>query len=263
MHEYYAVNVTGTKNVCLAALAADVKRLVHVSSTSVYQQGMGVPMREDSPLAPMPDPYPRTKAAADELVQRMILDENLPASIVRVSTMFGPGDRLNFGRIADRLLAGRAIVIGSGRNRVPFMYVDDVVRGLLLVLGQGQAMGQVYNISDDNWPTQIELLRQIADQVGARMTRRHVPYRLLHSAAFAAEVFARLTRSPHPLVTRFGVAMYGADNRFTSQKARRELGFEPQVPLSDGVRLAAAWYCEGPDRGLPQSPNDPVKGAAR
>jgi 3beta-hydroxy-delta5-steroid dehydrogenase/steroid delta-isomerase len=245
MHEYYAVNVTGTKNVCLAAMAADVKRLVHVSSTSVYRQGMGVPVHEDFPLVPLTDPYPQTKAAADNLVHRMIVDENLPASIVRISTMFGPGDRLNFGRIADRLLAGQAIVIGSGRNRVPFAYVEDVVRGLLLVLEHERAKGQVYNISDDSWPTQVELLQEIAEQLGARMPRIHIPYRLLYSAAFAAEGFAELTRSPHPLVTRFGVAMYGADNRFTSRKARWELGYEPQVPLSHGVRLAAAWYREG------------------
>jgi 3beta-hydroxy-delta5-steroid dehydrogenase/steroid delta-isomerase len=242
MHEYHAVNVTGTENVCLAALAANVKRLVHVSSTSVYRQGMGVPVDEGCQLVPLPDPYPQTKAAADKLVQRMIVDEKLPASIVRISTMFGPGDRLNFGRIADRLLAGRAIVIGSGRNRVPFAYVDDVVRGLLLVLEHHRAAGQIYNISDGNCPTQAELLQEIAGQLGARMPRFHVPYRLLYSAGFAAEGLAGLTRSPHPLVTRFGVAMYGADNRFVSSKARQELGYEPQVPLPRGVGLTAAWY---------------------
>jgi nucleoside-diphosphate-sugar epimerase len=246
MREYYAINVTGTRNVCLAARAAGVKRLVHVSSTSVYRQGMGVPVLENSPLVPLPDPYPQTKAAADKLVQGMIAEENLPASIVRISTMFGPGDRLNFGRIADRLLAGRAIVIGSGSNRVPFVYVDDVVRGMLLILENQRAEGQIYNISDDNWPTQAQLLREIAEQLGVRPPRFHVPYRLLYSAAFLAEGVAELTRSPHPLVTRFGVAMYGADNCFSSKKARRELGYEPQVPLSNGVKLAVAWYRDGP-----------------
>lgn len=52
---HYAVNVTGTGNVCRAALAAGVKRIVHVSTTSVYQQGLGVPVPEDFPLLPMRD----------------------------------------------------------------------------------------------------------------------------------------------------------------------------------------------------------------
>lgn len=242
MREYYAVNVTGTENVCRAALAAGVKRLVHISSTSVYKQGLGVPVSEEFPLEPLPDPYPKTKAAAERLVRRMIEEELLRASIVRISTMFGPGDRLNFGRIADRLRAGKGIVIGSGHNRVPFAYVDDVVQGLLLVLEQERAEGQVYNITDDNWPTQRELLREIADQLGASMPRLHVPRRLVYGAALVAEGVAALTRSSHPLVTRFGVAMYGADNRYTSEKARKELGYEPRTTLRQGVRLAAAWY---------------------
>jgi nucleoside-diphosphate-sugar epimerase len=242
LREYHAVNVTGTENVCRAALAAGVKRLVHVSSTSVYEQGLGAPVDEASPLAPLPDPYPVTKAEADSLVQRLIAEEHLPASIVRTSTIFGPGDHLNFGRIADRLLAGAGIVIGSGHNRVPFANVDDVVQGLLLVLEHEPAEGQIYNLTDDRCPTQLDLLREIAGQLDARMPRVHVPYRLLYSAAFLAESLARATRSERALVTRFGVALYGADNRFAIDKARRELGYEPRVSLRQGVSVAAEWY---------------------
>jgi 2-alkyl-3-oxoalkanoate reductase len=241
LREYYAVNVTGTENVCRAAVAAGVKRLVHVSSTSVYEQGLAVPVDETFPLAPPPDPYAVTKAAGDILVQRLIAEEHLPASIVRTSTIFGPGDHLNFGRIADRLLAGTSIVIGSGRNRVPVAFVDDVVRGLLLVL-EHQAAGEVYNITDDRCPTQAELLEGIADQVGARPPRIHVPYRLLYGAAYLAERLAQATRSERAVVTRFGVLLYGADNRFAIDKARHELGYEPRVPLRQGVSVAAEWY---------------------
>lgn len=241
LREYYAVNVTGTENVCRAAVAAGVKRLVHVSSTSVYEQGLGVPVNETFPLAPPPDPYAVTKAAGDILVQRLIAEEHLPASIVRTSTIFGPGDHLNFGRIADRLLAGTSIVIGSGRNRVPIASVDDVVQGLLLVL-EHEAAGQIYNITDDSCPTQAELLREIADQLGAGMPRIHVPYGLLYGTAFLAERLAQATRSERAVVTRFGVLLYGADNRFAIDKARDELGYEPRVSLRQLVSAAAEWY---------------------
>ena len=56
--------------------------------------------------------------------------------------MFGPNDRINFRRLADRLRAGKGIIIGSGRNAVPFVYVDDVVRGLLLALEHPRASGR-------------------------------------------------------------------------------------------------------------------------
>jgi nucleoside-diphosphate-sugar epimerase len=242
MREYHAINVIGTENVCRAALAARVKRLVHMSSTSVYPQGLGVPVREDFPLNPPPDPYAVTKAAAEARLQRMIAEERLPASVVRTGNIYGPGDRLNFGRIADRVLTGRSIVIGSGRNRVPFTYVEDVVDGLLRVLEHEEAEGQIYNITDDRPPTQEELLREVAEQLGATPPHIHIPYRFLYSAGWLAELVARITGSSHPLVTRFGVAMYGADNCFVIDKARRQLGYEPRVHLSDGVSRAAEWY---------------------
>jgi nucleoside-diphosphate-sugar epimerase len=244
LKDYYAVNVTGTKNVCRAALRAGVTRLVHVSTTSVYEQGLGRLVGEDSPLRPLPDPYPLTKAAGDQVVQRMIAEQSLPACIVRTSTIFGPGDRLNFGRIADRLLAQKAIIIGSGRNAVPFVYVSDVVHGLMLALERRQAEGEVYNIDVDSWPTQEDLLAEIAEQVGAKPPRIRVPYSVLYGAGYLAEGIAALTHSSQALLTRFGVALYGADNRYAISKARKELGYEPRVPLREGIRLAADWYRE-------------------
>jgi nucleoside-diphosphate-sugar epimerase len=246
LSEYRAVNVMGTENVCRAALAARVTRLVHVSTTSVYQQGLGRPLGEDAHLRPLPDPYPLTKAEGDLKVQRMIAEQHLPACIIRTSTVFGPGDHLNFGRIADRLVAGKAVIIGTGRNAVPFVYVTDVVQALLLALDREQAVGQIYNITDDNCPTQEELLVAIAAELGANAPRVRIPYSLLYAAGYVAERVAALTRSPHPLVTRFGVALYGANNRYAIDKARDQLGFEARVSLSDGIRHAAAWYRQSP-----------------
>ena len=242
MEEYRAVNVSGTKHVCRAVLAAKA-RLVHVSSWTVYGMGLGAPAREDFALKPLPEPYSITKAAGDKAVQRMIIQDHLRAVIVRPGTIFGPGDQLNFGRTADRLLGGRRIIVGKGDNAVPFVYITDVVRGLLLALENDDAIGQAYNIANDHPLTQQQLLNVIAREIGANPPRLHVPYRALYAAAYAAEHGATLTRSRRePLVTRHGVALFGTDNRHLIEKARDELGYVPQVDVSEGVRLAAAWY---------------------
>jgi nucleoside-diphosphate-sugar epimerase len=243
MQEYYAANVAGTENVCRAALAAGVRRLVHVSSAMVYRPRMGQPMREDCPLVPLHEPYTVTKAEGDKLVQRMIAQDRLPAVIIRPGTIFGPGDRLNFGRIADRLRAGKGLIIGSGRNALPFVYVTDVVQGLLLAADHQRAVGQAYNIGHDHPLTQEDLLRAIAQEIGVVPPRLHVPYHALYAAAYAAEHLAALScYRRNALVTRHGVSLYGADRRLVIDKARRELGYTPRVPLREGMRLAAAWY---------------------
>ncbi|MBV8914089.1 MAG: NAD-dependent epimerase/dehydratase family protein, partial [Acetobacteraceae bacterium] len=147
--DYRAVNVTGTENVCAAALAAGVSRLVHVSSWTVYGMDLGKPAREDFPLNPFKEPYAVSKAEGDRVVQEMIAEHRLPAVIIRPGTFFGPGDRLHFGRMADRLAAEKGVIVGAGGNALPFVYVSDVVQGLLLGLDHRRAVGEAYNITTD------------------------------------------------------------------------------------------------------------------
>ncbi len=247
MQEYYDVNVTGTENVCRAALAAGVQRLVHVSSGVVYGLGIGKPAREDLPLAPIYEPYSVTKAESDRLVQQMIAEDDLPAVIIRPGTVFGPGDSLNFGRIADRLRAGKGLIVGSGNNALTFVYVTDVIQGLLLAFDREQAVGNAYNIANDRPLTQEQTLRAIAEEVGAQPPSLHVPYYALYAVAFASERVATLTGGRiQPLATRQGVKLYGTDNRLSIDKARHELGYAPRVPVREGLRLTGEWYQQQP-----------------
>jgi nucleoside-diphosphate-sugar epimerase len=259
MEEYHAVNVTGTGNVCRAALTAAVQRLVHISSWTVYGMGIKQPADESFPLAPLNEPYSVTKVIGDRLVQRMILEDGLPATIIRPDTIFGPGDRVHVGRMSDRLRAGRSIIVGSGRNAMPFVYVADIVQGLLLALDRSEAVGQAYNIANDEPLTQEQLLRAIAEEIGAAPPRLRVPYSALYATAYLAERAALARRSRRkPILTRLGVAIFGADNRHAIDKARRELGYSPAVPVREGIRRAAAWY-----RGEYVSPEPAVPAAGR
>jgi nucleoside-diphosphate-sugar epimerase len=256
---YHAVNVIGTGNVCRAALAAGIRRLVHMSSSSVYGVALGRPAHEGFPLAPFQDPYPVTKAEGDKVVQRMIIENQLPAVIVRPDQIFGPADHLHFGRIADRLRAGKAVIVGSGRNALPLVYVTDLVQGLLLALEHERAVGQAYNIGNDRPLTQQEFLEAVAREISVKPPRIHVPYHALYAAGYGAERFAFLRRSwRRPPITRLGVAFFGTDNRYLIDKARRELGYSPHVPLHEGVRLAAAWY-----RQRDRQPSDTMPAGSR
>jgi len=254
LEDYRAVNVTGTENICRAALTAGVGRFVHMSSSSVYGIALGRPADEGFPLAPFGDPYPVTKAAGDRLVQRMIAAEHLPAVIIRPDQIFGPGDELHFGHMADRLRAGRGILVGSGNNAIPLVYVADVVQGLLLALDHDRAPGQAYNITSDRPLTQKQVLHAIAEEIGASPPHIRVPYRALYAAGYLSERLATAAPSvARPPITRLGVAFFGADNRYSIGKARTELGYAPQVDLRDGIRITARWYLRRDRSGLAQA----------
>jgi nucleoside-diphosphate-sugar epimerase len=151
--------------------------------------------------------------------------------------------------------AGKMIVIGSGDNAVPFVYVDDMVNALLLAMDVERAVGQVYNIGNDHPLSQAELYNTIAREIGASPVRIHVPYNPLYAAAAVAERVANLTNNRIlPPVTRHGVKLYGANNLLSIDKARRELGYAPTTPLREGVRITAEWYtrqqAQSPDHAI-------------
>ena len=243
MQDAYAINVTGTENVCRAAIKAGVRRLVHVSTSAIYNMKVGRPVREDDPVEPLDDPYCFTKAQGDLLVQRMTREDHLPAVTIRLGALLGPGDSLNFGRLADRIRAGRGIIVGSGNNAVPFVYITDVVQALLLALDSEWAVGQIYNISNDQPITQKQYFSAIAEELGVAPPRVYVPYYPMYAAAYVSERISLLSgyRIP-PVATRHGIKILGEDGRLSIDKARRDLGYVPQVPIREAVRLTVAWY---------------------
>lgn len=239
---YRQVNVKGTENLYLAAESAGVQRFVHTSSHTVYGLGHGRFLTEDDPLRPDNDPYSITKAEGDRLVRRLLLQSPMETVIIRPGTFFGPGDHLHFGRMAQKVKNGRAVLLGRGDNALPFCYVTDIVQGFVLAAYHEKAPGNVYNITNDQPLTQREMFEAIAGELDSRPPRLHLPYWPIYCGSFVAEkVVAPLTFTK-PLVTQLGAMMFGTDNRHSVEKARRELGYEPRVDLREGVRLAATWF---------------------
>ncbi len=264
--DYRLVNVTGSENLYKAAQKAGVRRYVHTSSHTVYGLGYGRFLTENDALRPDPDPYSLTKAEGDRLMRRLMLNSNVETVILRPGTFFGPGDRLHFGRMAQKMKDGKGLIIGRGDNALPFCYVTDVVQGFLLAAYHEHAPGNVYNITNDQPLTQLEMFNAIADAVGGVRPTRHLPYLPIYYGSIVAErVVARLTRTK-PIVTQLGAMMFGSDNRHSVEKARRELGYEPKVDLRTGITLAAEWFNAG---GMNEvavtqaSQNAPLAGATR
>ena len=242
LSDYRLVNVTGSENLYKAAQKAGVRRYVHTSSHTVYGLGYGRFLTENDALRPDPDPYSLTKAEGDRLIRRLMLNSAVETVILRPGTFFGPGDRLHFGRVAQKMKDGKGVIIGRGDNALPFCYVTDVVQGFMLAAYHEHAPGNVYNITNDRPLTQLEMFNAIADAVDGVRPTRHLPYLPIYYGSIVAEkVVARVTRTK-PIVTQLGAMMFGSDNRHSVEKARRELGFEPKVDLRAGIKLAAEWF---------------------
>jgi nucleoside-diphosphate-sugar epimerase len=241
--EYQRTNVRGVETLVRAAMAAEVRRIVHVSSITVHGNNVRGEADENSPLRNEPNPYSRSKVAAEKLLQRMIRDEGAPVTIVRPGWIYGPGDTASFARIARMVDEGRMIMVGSGENHLPLIYVRDVAQGVLQACEAQQAEDRSYLLVNDEPVTQRGFLTAIAAELGAPVPTRRIPYALAMMLGGLSEQLGHLARRRQPPpVMRYGLQLLGGDNRFVISRARHDLGFAPQTGMTEGIRNSVRWY---------------------
>jgi dihydroflavonol-4-reductase len=235
---YRAVNVEGVRHVLDAAARHGVGRVVHCSTAGVHGAVKDVPCHEASPLNPG-DIYQETKLEGELLAQEAFR-EGLPGVVVRPVGIYGPGD-LRFLKLFRAVRTGRFRMFGRGEVPYHLTYIDDLVSGFLLCGEKAAAVGQIYILAGNEYVTLNELVSNVADAVGVSPPRGRVPLWPLLAAAAACERLCRPLGIDPPLHKR-RVEFFVHPRAFTSAKARRDLGFVPQVPLPEGLRRTADWY---------------------
>jgi dihydroflavonol-4-reductase len=232
----WPVHVDGTRNV-LNALDRDA-RLIHTSSVvAVGASRTGEVLTEDSPfnLSHVKLAYVRAKRAAEELAFASDRD----VVVVNPGYLIGPDDfeKSVMGKLCHRFWRGRAPVAPPGGLNL--VDVRDVAIGHLLAAERG-TRGRRYILGGENL-TYSEFMRQMADVAGMhpRWLPR-IPRPLFSLAALFGEARGRLRgKEPYPSLSHVRLNRYYWF--FTSDRARRELGYEPR-PVRESLADAYAWY---------------------
>ncbi len=239
--ELYTVNVGGTRNVCQAALRADIPRLVYTSSLSA----MGVSRNQESlteesefNLEPGEFPYGHSKRLGELEVHRA-MDQGLWVVILNPATMFGPRDvNRNAGAMVLQAARGRLQFYPDGGSN--FIAVRDVVEGHLTALEKGR-LGERYILGHRNL-TYREVFSLVCMVLGKPVPRFPIPGSVLRMTSLGVGVIRRLTGLSLP-VDANQVLMSMRTIYADSSKAVRELGL-PQTPLEAAVEEAHQWYLE-------------------
>ncbi|MHC4470592.1 MAG: NAD-dependent epimerase/dehydratase family protein, partial [Planctomycetota bacterium] len=124
-----------------------------------------------------------------------------------------------------------------------FTYIDDLVLGILLCGEHPAALGEIFIIGGDEYVSLNDLVRMVADAVGVRPRRGHLPLWPLLLAARLCEGVCKPFGIDPPLHMR-RCEFFIKARAFTNAKARDLLGYRPQVPLEEGIRKTAEWYFE-------------------
>jgi UDP-glucose 4-epimerase len=206
---YYRANVDGTFAVLEAARRHAVSRFVYVASSSCYGIPTVYPTPETAP-ADLRYPYALTKYLGEQLVLHWAQVYRLPAVSLRLFNVYGPRARTSgtygavFGVFLAQILAGKPLtIVGDGEQTRDFTFVSDVVDALIAAAARA-APGSVYNVGSGRPSSVNELVRLLSSPPAV-----HIP-----------------KRPGEPDCTFADIA-----------KIRRELGWEPKVSFSDGVKV--------------------------
>jgi nucleoside-diphosphate-sugar epimerase len=163
LEDYRRIYLEGTRHLIQWLETAPPKKLVYTSSTSVYGQTDGSLVKEDSPAEPDGD-LARVLLETERLLLDAARDKKIPAVILRVAGIYGPGR----GHLFLQYLRNQARIPGRGERLVNMIHRDDVAAAIIAALKSGRA-GEIYNACDDEPVPQIHFFRWLSETLGKNM----------------------------------------------------------------------------------------------
>lgn len=221
----------------LAIFRGRTRQFIFISSASAYQKPPGHHViRESTPLHNPYWEYSRNKIACETRLTRAGREEGFPVTIVRPSLTYGDANfPIALGgwgcyTLADRLKKGRPIIVhGDGSSLWVVTHAEDFARGFLGLVGNTQALGEVFHITSDEVLTWNQIYETIADALGVKANIVHL----------ASDFITRI--SPPLTGTLLGDKTWSAV--FDNSKIKAYVpGFQAVIPFREGIRRTLAWF---------------------
>jgi nucleoside-diphosphate-sugar epimerase len=216
--DFFETNVLGTLNVAQAALAHEVSRVVHTSTSEVYGTARQIPITEDHPIEPQ-SPYAASKVGADKLMDSYNRTFDLPVTILRPFNTFGPHQsaRAVIPTIISQALGGDVLRLGSLDPRRDLTFVADTVDGFVRAATSPEAVGRTVQLGTGRDVSVGDIVQTVGRLLERELTVEQDPDRVRPENS---EVM-RLIASP--------------------RLAGELLGWTPRMELEDGLRATIEW----------------------
>ena len=259
------VIIDGTRNLLDAAAKAGVKRVVHISTVSVYGDAAGVVTEETKPPRGTLTDYGKAKLIAEEVCK----EAKVEVVTLRPTVIYGPFSARWTMLYAMRLKAGWKHLGSLGMGKCNLVHVHDVARYSIAAIDQDGVVGEAFNVNGPEIVTWNEYLERFNQHMGlptrvsqtagrtqiavraSEAVRAVGKYALLHHSGKLrwishksdalkhlmeqTELTLRLTTNPQEL------SLYNLDASYVVDKATRAFGFPPQVSIDNGLSMTVAW----------------------
>ncbi len=212
---YLDTNTYGTLNLLELCRRYDIPKFILASTSSIYGASAPLPTPEDAESSYPLQPYAASKKGAEAMSHAYHFLHGLDVTVFRYFTVYGPAGRpdMSMFRFTQWISEGRAVkVFGDGEQSRGFTYVDDIARGT--ILGLKHLGFEIINLGGHETITINALVARLEALIGS-------PARIERQPRHPADMLA---------------------NWADVSKAGRLLGWEPQIPLQEGIKRLVAWY---------------------
>ncbi len=240
---YFAVNALGTENLVQACLEHNprLQKFIYLSSQAAAGPGRDGGKKKESDHCRPVSPYGMSKRRGEELALALAQAHKLPLLILRPSAVYGPRDKAFlalFQCLAKRIKPS----ISGGVQHLSLCSIQDLVGAMLLAAETRTRNGEIFFLSDGRDYRMEEINDIFAQAMEVTAFRLRLPPRVLCGIAAVAEYVAKVSGRP-ALISRGRAAEMLQPNWLCDiTKARKLLGFEPQIPLARGAKLTFDWY---------------------
>jgi len=237
--EFYTVNTKATENIMevIARNNRGIKRFVYLSSLSAFGPNLQNTLpNEDCNPHPVSD-YGNSKLMGENTVLRY--KDILPISILRPTVVYGPRDKEMF--LFFKLI-NMGLFFWWGKSHISLVYIDDLIDAIMLAAEREEAVGETFFISDGAVYSNEEVINEIADALGVRLTKLRIPRKVLPVIGSLANGISRITKKT-TMINRDKIKelMY-SDWVCDISKAKSKLDFMPKVRTREGIKWTADWY---------------------
>jgi UDP-glucuronate 4-epimerase len=222
---YAETNINGTINLLELAREYEVRQFVFGSSSSVYGINAKVPFSEDDPIRQPISPYAATKAAGELICHTYSHLYGIRCVCLRFFTVYGARQRpdLAIHKFAKLINNGHSIpVFGDGTTRRDYTYIDDIIAGVRAAIDYDASDYEVFNLGE----SQTVELNELIALLEKELDRHAVIDRQPMQPGDVPQTFADIT------------------------KARRQLGYDPQTKIEDGIRRFVEWFRREQESGV-------------
>lgn len=243
--EYEDINVEGTQNLLDACKGKSIKKFVFFSSIGVYglPAGVGNIINYDESHRPTySNFYGRSKWEAEERVRKAHQEFDLPYTIVRPASVYGPREKGPTLALYQAVKNKRFMMIGDGLNKMHYVYVRDLVEGAYLAVTSKKKNGE-YILAGAK-PTMFrDIVKEIASSISVESSFVTLPKSLALLMSYVLEFFGKLVGFKPPLFPS-RVRTMTSSYYYNINRAKKQIHYRPRVDFAKGATLTGKWYLE-------------------